>query len=137
MPMGTLSLGSTITSTALAELEYPIPMRSSLWMPEETLFSPSAANASSNWFLYDGETTDNPRFTVMKRKSINNSRKWAAHVISNDSNNHNNYVIEANHCCYCVYDEKRRRRVVELKPKENFCQRPRFWCRCFPIASIP
>ncbi|GER50195.1 hypothetical protein STAS_27488 [Striga asiatica] len=92
---------------------------------------------SSNWFLYDGETTDNPRFTVMKRKSINSSRKWAAHVISNDNNNHNNYVIEANRCCCCVYDEKRRRRVAELKPKETCVKGLAFGADVFQLLLFP
>ncbi|GER43191.1 hypothetical protein STAS_20026 [Striga asiatica] len=92
---------------------------------------------SSNWFLYDGETTDNPRFTVMKRKSINSSRKWAAHVISNDNNNHNNYVIEANRCCCSVYDEKRRRRVAELKPKETCVKGLAFGADVFQLLLFP
>ncbi|GER32903.1 hypothetical protein STAS_09003, partial [Striga asiatica] len=61
---------------------------------------------SSNWFLYDGETTDNPRFT-------------------------------ANRCCCSVYDEKRRRRVAELKPKETCVKGLAFGADVFQLLLFP
>lgn len=68
------------------------------------------------WLIYDGETAENPRFTVRKNVSLLNSR-CLAHVFQKKSAPL--YQIEGSYArrCCAVYDEKRRR-VAEIKQKE-------------------
>ncbi|GFP90043.1 protein lurp-one-related 8 [Phtheirospermum japonicum] len=92
-----------------------------------------------SWSVYDGETADNPKYTVV-RKSNTSSTKWGplAHVISSD---HvlPDYEIEGcygqQRCC-AVYDEKRRR-VAEIKPKETAVKGAAFGADVFRLLVHP
>lgn len=68
------------------------------------------------WLIYDGETAENPRFTVKKNVSFLNSR-CLAQVFQKRSAPV--YQIEGSYARRCcgVYDEKRRR-VAEIRQKE-------------------
>ncbi|XP_057788815.1 protein LURP-one-related 8 [Salvia miltiorrhiza] len=68
------------------------------------------------WLIFDGETAENPRYTVRKNVSLLNSR-CLAHVFQKKSVPI--YLIEGSYArrCCSVYDEKRRR-VAEIKQKE-------------------
>ncbi|KAK6145044.1 hypothetical protein DH2020_021864 [Rehmannia glutinosa] len=70
------------------------------------------------WLVFDGETADNPRFSVRKNVNLLN-KKCLAHVSSPRKNDALLYEIEGSYgqrrCA--VYDEKRRR-VAEIKQKE-------------------
>ncbi|KAL3652094.1 hypothetical protein CASFOL_001775 [Castilleja foliolosa] len=89
-----------------------------------------------SWLLCDGETADNPKYSVV-RKSNTSSRKWGplAHVISAD------HVYEIEGCygqrrCCAVYDEKRRR-VAEMKPKEASVKGAAFGADVFRLLVHP
>ncbi|KAL3650131.1 hypothetical protein CASFOL_006534 [Castilleja foliolosa] len=89
-----------------------------------------------SWSVYDGEAADNPKYTVV-RKNNTSRTKWGplAHVMSADAN----YKIEGcygrQRCC-AVYDEKRRR-VVEMKPKETSVKGAAFGADVFRLLVHP
>ncbi|XP_042015500.1 protein LURP-one-related 8-like [Salvia splendens] len=68
------------------------------------------------WLIFDGETTEDPGFTVRKNVSLLNSR-CLAYVFQKKSLPL--YQIEGSYSrrCCAVYDEKRRR-VAEIRQKE-------------------
>ncbi|KAG6402372.1 hypothetical protein SASPL_139250 [Salvia splendens] len=84
-----------------------------------TVFDPRGnlrLSLGDTWLIFDGETTEDPGFTVRKNVSLLNSR-CLAYVFQKKSLPL--YQIEGSYSrrCCAVYDEKRRR-VAEIRQKE-------------------
>lgn len=70
---------------------------------------------SDSWTVFDGETADNPRFSV--RKNVNPLKSKCIAYVSGGGGKM--YEVEGSYSrrCCAVYDEKKRR-VAEIKQKE-------------------
>ncbi|KAK4487966.1 hypothetical protein RD792_003704 [Penstemon davidsonii] len=90
-----------------------------------------------SWLVFDGETAENPRFLVKKNVNLLKT-KCLAHVISTGGCQKPVYEIEG---CYSrricgVYDDKRRR-VMEIKPKESSVRGVAFGMDIFRLVVQP